>query len=111
MVFFQRLDKMDTLKFDNILNHLHFSSMYHLLNPVLLLVFNSYIDLLHVIQEQFVKENFETDAFTPLPIDKFHQQMATLERAADVIDPSNLPFSPRLSLSSRFLSRSQFGIR
>ncbi|KAK7487105.1 hypothetical protein BaRGS_00021600 [Batillaria attramentaria] len=59
-------------------------------------------------KELFVKENFESVSFTPVPMDKFSQQVATLERAAE-IDPASMPFSPRLSLSSRFLSRSQFG--
>ncbi|XP_070180753.1 mitogen-activated protein kinase-binding protein 1-like isoform X2 [Littorina saxatilis] len=59
-------------------------------------------------KEQFVKENFESVSFTPMAMDKFAQQVATLERAVED-DPSNMPFSPRLSLSSKFLSRSQFG--
>ena len=64
------------------------------------------------VQEQFLKENFESISFTPVAMDKFAQQVATLERAADVSDPASMPFSPRLSLSSRFLSRSQLaGVR
>ena len=64
------------------------------------------------VQEQFLKENFESVSFTPVAMDKFAQQVATLERAAEVSDPASMPFSPRLSLSSRFLSRSQqAGIR
>ncbi|KAL8619681.1 hypothetical protein ACOMHN_019736 [Nucella lapillus] len=65
-------------------------------------------------KEQFVKENFDSVRFTPVAMDRFAQQVASLEQAADVsIDQTGgLPFSPRLSLSSRFLSRSHFvGVR
>ncbi|XP_076442511.1 uncharacterized protein LOC143281273 isoform X2 [Babylonia areolata] len=60
-------------------------------------------------KELFLKENFESVSFTPVAMDKFAQQVATLERATEVSDAASMPFSPRLSLSSRFLSRSQFG--
>ncbi|XP_076464740.1 uncharacterized protein LOC143296598 [Babylonia areolata] len=64
-------------------------------------------------KEQFVKENFESVSFTPVSMDKFVQQVASLEQAADIMgQKSGLPFSPRLSLSSKFLSRSHFvGVR
>ena len=62
-----------------------------------------------ILQEQFLKENFDTMSFTPLAMDKFRQQVNTLEIAAEAQDPAGLPFSPRLSLSTRFLSRAHFG--
>ncbi|XP_025105170.1 WD repeat-containing protein 62-like isoform X3 [Pomacea canaliculata] len=60
-------------------------------------------------KEQFVKENFESVSFTPITAEKFAQHVASVEQAAEDSNSSNVPFSPRLSLSSRFLSRSHFG--
>lgn len=56
-----------------------------------------------------MKENFESVSFTPITAEKFAQHVASVEQAAEDSNSSNVPFSPRLSLSSRFLSRSHFG--
>ncbi|XP_055878528.1 mitogen-activated protein kinase-binding protein 1-like isoform X5 [Biomphalaria glabrata] len=60
-------------------------------------------------KEDFVRDNFEEDAFTPVPLEKFMKSVDKLERqvADGTLAPSfeSTPFSPRLSLSARFMSR------
>ncbi|KAK6182956.1 hypothetical protein SNE40_010522 [Patella caerulea] len=56
-------------------------------------------------KEKFVKENFENVAFTPVAPEKFHKALDHLEEEMDSNIPR--PFSPRLSISARFLSRAQ----
>ncbi|CAL1528416.1 unnamed protein product [Lymnaea stagnalis] len=63
-------------------------------------------------KEDFVRENFEEDAFTPIPLEKFTKSVDKLEYQASAGAAANshmdsIPFSPRLSLSARFMSRSQ----
>ncbi|CAG5136024.1 unnamed protein product, partial [Candidula unifasciata] len=62
-------------------------------------------------KEDFVRENFEEDSFTPIPIEKFTRSLDTLEKqviAGAAGSPfESTPFSPRLSLSARFMSRAQ----
>ncbi|XP_012941670.1 mitogen-activated protein kinase-binding protein 1 isoform X2 [Aplysia californica] len=59
----------------------------------------------------FVRENFEEDSFTPVPLEKFTKNIENLERQILEGTPKaaseSTPFSPRLSLSARFMSRSQ----
>ncbi|ESO91985.1 hypothetical protein LOTGIDRAFT_162988 [Lottia gigantea] len=56
-------------------------------------------------KDKFVKENFENVAFTPIAPEKFHKALDHIEEEIN----SNVirPFSPRLSISARFLSRAQ----
>ncbi|XP_067680691.1 mitogen-activated protein kinase-binding protein 1-like isoform X2 [Haliotis asinina] len=54
-------------------------------------------------KEKFVHENFETINFTPVATDKFTKALDSIEH--DLNKEGPLPFSPRLSISSRFLSR------
>ncbi|XP_071078858.1 mitogen-activated protein kinase-binding protein 1-like [Haliotis cracherodii] len=56
-------------------------------------------------KEKFVHENFETINFTPVATDKFTKALDSLEQDLNKDGPH--PFSPRLSISSRFLSRAQ----
>ncbi|XP_046551815.1 LOW QUALITY PROTEIN: mitogen-activated protein kinase-binding protein 1-like [Haliotis rubra] len=56
-------------------------------------------------KEKFVHENFETINFTPVATDKFTKALDSIEQ--DLNKDGPLPFSPRLSISSRFLSRAQ----
>ncbi|RUS85940.1 hypothetical protein EGW08_006343 [Elysia chlorotica] len=75
-------------------------------------------------KEDFVRENFEEDTFSQIPLDKFLEssealEQQALEREAGGGKPSGFtasaarlpglessaPFSPRLSLSARFMSR------
>ncbi|KAH9499537.1 Mitogen-activated protein kinase-binding protein 1, partial [Bulinus truncatus] len=60
-------------------------------------------------KEDFVRDNFEEDAFTPIPLEKFMKVVDKLERQVteDGLGPQaeSTPFSPRLSLSARFMSR------
>ena len=76
------------------------------------------------MQEDFVRENFEEDTFSQIPLEKFLESSEALEKQATergagggitgMATPaaarisgleSSAPFSPRLSLSARFMSR------
>ncbi|XP_059149399.1 WD repeat-containing protein 62-like [Physella acuta] len=63
-------------------------------------------------KEDFVRENFEEDTFSPMPLEKFNKSVDNLEihhsMDGTVISVAeSTPFSPRLSLSARFMSRAQ----